>query len=155
MRRDTRLSGVLHVLVHMADAECPVTSETMAAAMNTNAAVVRRTMTGLRRAGIVQARKGPGGGWTLMHRPSDIALSDVYAALGSPASFAIGHRSEAPVCPVERTVNCALDDALRRAQAALLEGMSGVKLSTLVDDVRTRAAGPTPLTGARRPDAAP
>ena len=36
MRRDSRLSGVLHVLLHMAEQDGPVTSEVLARAMATN-----------------------------------------------------------------------------------------------------------------------
>ena len=34
MRRDSRLSGVLHVLLHLAQKEGPVTSEVLAKAMD-------------------------------------------------------------------------------------------------------------------------
>ena len=42
MRRDSRLSGVLHVLLHMAEQNGPVTSEVLARAMDTNPVVIRR-----------------------------------------------------------------------------------------------------------------
>jgi DNA-binding IscR family transcriptional regulator len=64
MRRDSRLSGVLHVLLHMAEQDGPVTSEVMAKAMTTNPVVIRRLMAGLRDAGYVRAENGHGGGWT-------------------------------------------------------------------------------------------
>ena len=47
MIHDTRLSGVLHVLLHMAEHDGPVTSETLARAMSTNPVVIRRIMAGL------------------------------------------------------------------------------------------------------------
>ncbi|HYI06347.1 MAG TPA: Rrf2 family transcriptional regulator, partial [Reyranella sp.] len=46
MRRDSRLSGVLHVLLHMAEHDGPVTSDMLAKAMGTNPVVVRRIMAG-------------------------------------------------------------------------------------------------------------
>ena len=48
MKRDSRLSGVLHVLLHMAQRPGPFTSETLAKAMETNPVVIRRIMAGLR-----------------------------------------------------------------------------------------------------------
>ena len=65
MKRDSRLSGVLHVLLHMAEHEGPMTSETLANAMQTNPVVIRRAMSGLREACYVRSEKGHGGGWTL------------------------------------------------------------------------------------------
>ena len=47
MKRDSRLSGVLHVLFHMAQQPGPFTSETLAKAMDTNPVVIRRIMAGL------------------------------------------------------------------------------------------------------------
>lgn len=54
MKRDSRLSGVLHILIHLMEAEAPVPSEKLALAMQTNAVVVRRVMAGLRNAGLVR-----------------------------------------------------------------------------------------------------
>eukprot|EP01034_Spumella_vulgaris_P009550 gene9550-12112_t len=51
MKKDSRLSGVLHCLLHMAEHDAPSTSEALAAAMQTNPVVVRRLMAGLRDAG--------------------------------------------------------------------------------------------------------
>ena len=47
MIRDTRLSGVLHALLHLAEADGPVTSEQLARTMQTNPVVMRRLMAGL------------------------------------------------------------------------------------------------------------
>ncbi len=101
MRRDSRLSGVLHVLLHLAEHRGPVTSEVLAKAMHTNPVVLRRVMAGLRDQGFVRSEKGHGGGWTLARDLSEITLRDIYAALGSPLLFAIGNRTEAPDCLVE------------------------------------------------------
>ena len=84
MKRDSRLSGVLHVLLHMAEMNGPVTSETMARAMQTNPVVIRRIMAGLREAGLVRSEKGHGGGWTIGRPLSEITLRDIYDALGRP-----------------------------------------------------------------------
>lgn len=62
MRRDGRLSGVLHVHLHMAEANGPVTSERLAMMMGINPVVVRRTMAGLRDLSLVASGKGHGGG---------------------------------------------------------------------------------------------
>ena len=44
MRNDTRLSRMLHTLIHMARHEQPATSDTLAQMLSTNPVVVRRTM---------------------------------------------------------------------------------------------------------------
>jgi DNA-binding IscR family transcriptional regulator len=138
VRRDSRLSGVLHVLLHMAQAEGAVTSEVLAKAMDTNPVVIRRVMAGLREQGYVRSDKGHGGGWTLACDLSKVTLRDIYAALGCPSLLAMGNRTEAPGCVVEEAVNRALGKSFRDAEALLLSRLGEVTLAQLSADVRGR-----------------
>ncbi|MBK6697951.1 MAG: Rrf2 family transcriptional regulator [Myxococcales bacterium] len=140
MKRDSRLSGVLHVLLHMAQNDRPVTSAVLAKAMDTNPVVLRRVMAGLREKGYVQSEKGHGGGWTLTRDLTKLTLRDVYAALGSPSLLAIGNRTEAPGCVVEEAVNAGLRKSFEDAESLLLTRLSEVTLAALSEDVRGRLA---------------
>jgi len=137
MNRDTRLSDVLHVLLHLDQAKEPLTSDVLARSMGTNPAVFRRTMAGLRNTGYVQSGKGHGGGWTLARPLSRITLLDVYTALGRPHLFAVGSRSDRSNCLVERNVNAALADTMAQAEALFIERFGAVTLDTLLPDTRT------------------
>lgn len=143
MIRDSRLSGVLHLLLHLAESKGPVPSEMLAKAMDTNPAVIRRTLAGLRERGHVRSEKGHGGGWTLTRRLDELTLHDVYEALGRPALLAIGNRSRAPQCLVEQAVNAALDETFDAAEALLLRRLRGVTLADLDADFRARFAART------------
>jgi Rrf2 family protein len=138
VKRDSRLSGVLHVLLHMAEYQEPVTSEVLAKAMSTNPVVIRRILGGLREQGYVRSEKGHGGGWVLARALAEITLRDVYDALGRPSLFALGNRTEAPVCLVEQAVNAALDSVLQDAEALLLSGLGKVTLAALSRDFHKR-----------------
>ena len=138
MKRDSRLSGVLHVLLHMAEARRPVTSDAMAKAMQTNPVVIRRIMAGLRDAGFVHSAKGHGGGWTIGRDLASITLRDVYAALGSPELFAMGNRTDAPGCLVEQAVNAALNSTYADAEALLLDRFGTITLAALSTDFHAR-----------------
>ncbi|TFW30810.1 Rrf2 family transcriptional regulator [Massilia horti] len=138
MRTDSRLSGVLHVLLHMAERDGPVTSEALASAMGTNPVVIRRIMAGLRDQGYVRSDKGHGGGWTLSCDLAKVTLYEIYTALGSPSLLAIGNRTEEPRCLVEQAVNGALDQAFQDAQALLLARLQQVTLSMLSADFHQR-----------------
>jgi DNA-binding IscR family transcriptional regulator len=138
MRRDSRLSGVLHVLLHMAEQRGPVTSELLARAMATNPVVIRRIMAGLRDQGYVRSEKGHGGGWELACDLSQVSLRDIYTALGSPSLLAMGNRTEAPGCLVEQAVNAALDQAFGEAEALLLARFGEVTLARLSADFHAR-----------------
>ncbi|MBX3232176.1 MAG: Rrf2 family transcriptional regulator [Labilithrix sp.] len=136
MKRDSRLSVALHILIHLGDAESPITSEVFARQAESNAVVMRRTMAGLRRAGIVRSEKGHGGGWTLARPLDEITLGDVYAALGTPTVFALGVRDESPGCLVERAVNDAVGAALADAEALLMKRLHTLTLAKLARSVR-------------------
>ena len=146
MKRDSRLSGVLHVLLHMAEHEGPMTSETLAKAMQTNPVVIRRVMAGLREAGYVRSEKGHGGGWTLACDLGAVTLRDIYQALGHPSLLAMGNRTESPGCLVEQAVNAALSDAFRDAETLLLARFETVTLAALSADfhARIKQRGPLP-----------
>lgn len=138
MTRDSRLSAVLHVLLHLAEMDGPATSGMLAKAMGTNPVVLRRLLGGLREAGFVASEKGHGGGWSLACRLADISLRDVHEALGAPTLLAIGHRSDHPECLVEKAVNAALGSAFHDAEALLLARLGGVSLAQLSADFHQR-----------------
>jgi Rrf2 family protein len=148
MKRNSRLSGVLHVLLHMAEADEPMTSDDLAKVMQTHPVVVRRVMAGLRDSGLVRSEKGHGGGWVLSCNLSDITLGDVYHALDAPELFAMGNRAEAPGCLVEEAVNAALDSAFDEARQLLLDRLGGVTLASLSEDfhARLQARGGAPAS---------
>lgn len=131
MRRDNKLSGVLHILLHMAEATGPVTSETMAKMMQTNPVVIRRILAGLREQGIVSSEKGHGGGWQLSCDLTQVTLYDIYVALESPTILAIGNRNQSPNCLVEEAVNTLMDQAFRAAEDLLLASFRQVTLAQL------------------------
>lgn len=147
VRRDSRLSGVLHLLLHMAQRPEPMTSEVLARSMDSNPVVVRRIMAGLREAGYVQSEKGHGGGWTLACDLSKVTLRDIYEALGSPSLLAIGNRTESPGCLVEAAVNAQLSESFHDAEELLLARFGEVTLAMLSDDVRARLAARSAVQG--------
>lgn len=140
MKQDSRLSSVLHVLLHMAEHEGPLTSDVLARCLETNPVVVRRTMGLLRNAGIVAANRGQGGGWRISADLSKLTLRHLHDALGEPAIFAIGNRNEAPRCLVEQTVNAALESTFDEAEALLLERFGEITLAGLAEDFARRNA---------------
>ena len=139
MKRDSKLSGVLHVLLHMAEHKGPVTSEVLAKAMTTNPVVVRRVMGGLREQGYVRSEKGHGGGWEIACDLHKVTLRDIYEAIGEPALLAMGNRTEMPGCLVEQAVNASLSKAFSDAENLLLERFGEVTLAMLSADFHQRA----------------
>ncbi|MEI8645977.1 Rrf2 family transcriptional regulator [Pseudoalteromonas sp. Hal040] len=136
MRKDSRLSRVLHVLIHLNSYSHPVTSETLANMLMTNPVVVRRTMALLRQAGYVSAIKGHNGGWLLATPLTDITLFDIHQALGEKNLFVIGLTDEHSNCPIEQAVNSALQNAMDDAEALLLKRFAEVSLAELASQFK-------------------
>ncbi|UCJ15016.1 Rrf2 family transcriptional regulator [Pseudomonas sp. MM211] len=138
MRNDTRLSRMLHVLIHMDRHEQRTTSETIARMLETNPVVVRRTMGLLRDKGYVTSDKGHNGGWALARPLEQITLLDIHQALGTQSIFSIGLATDHPQCLVEQAVNSALTQAFDEAQTLLLQRLSAISVATLAADFDTR-----------------
>jgi DNA-binding IscR family transcriptional regulator len=138
MRTDTRLSRMLHVLIHMDRHQQSATSDTIAQMLGTNPVVVRRTMALLKEKGYVTSEKGHRGGWTLSKPLSEMTLLDIHQALGSTSIFSIGLSTDHPQCLVEQAVNGALTDAFDEAQALLLKRLGSITLAQLAEDFDRR-----------------
>lgn len=140
MRNDSRLSRMLHVLIHLAERDAPATSDDIAAMLDTNPVVVRRTMGGLRDAGHVHSLKGHGGGWSLARPLAAITLLDIHEALGAPAPFAFGVANDTPNCLVEQAVNAHLIEAMGAAETLLRERLAAVTLADIARDFEAKRA---------------
>ncbi|MDQ1154916.1 Rrf2 family transcriptional regulator [Brevundimonas sp. SORGH_AS_0993] len=144
MKRDSRLSNVLHALLHMAEYEArqgsPMTSDQLATCLSTNPVVVRRIMAGLREQGLVASEKGHGGGWRLARPLDQVSLGQVNRALGEPGLIAETPAVEADGCLVEAAVNAALADTYAAARALLIARLDAVTLADLAEDFARRLA---------------
>lgn len=134
MKRDSRLSWVLHALLHMSQADRSITSDQLAGWMDTNPVVVRRTMGLLRDEGLLATVKGPGGGWSLACDPDKVTLRRLHEILGDASLFAIGVKTETPSCLVEAAVNRRLTGAMAEAEALLLARLGEITLADLLAD---------------------
>lgn len=136
MRTDNRLPRVLHILLHLDQIDAPVTSERMGEMFGMDPSLVRRTMGGLRKHGLVASQKGHGGGWHLQRPTAEISLLDVYAALGSPNVFAIGAPEPASPCLLEHAASNATQSALQKAKELFEQELRCVSVSDLASHPR-------------------
>jgi DNA-binding IscR family transcriptional regulator len=113
MAANSRLTIAVHALAWLAlaqrDGRDVLTSDQVAASVNTNAVIIRRCLGDLRRAGLVHVRHGAGAGWSLARNPAEITLLDVHDAIGQDQPYGM-HRTEPNLeCPVGRGIRPALD----------------------------------------------
>ena len=150
MPASSRFSVALHLLAHLVDATEPQTSEVLAACVQTNPVVVRRTLAGLREAGLVTSSRGPGGGWSLTRPAADITLRDVHAALGERLLQGIdvaGPGAAGGGCRIQRAVAGTLDEFLDEAEALLAARLGRITLAGLAAQIRGLEPHPHSLPG--------
>ncbi len=131
MRKDSRLSRILHALIHLDMLGRAATSQEIAGMLSTNPVVVRRTMALLKDAGYVSSVKGHNGGWSLLLPLSDITLYDIHKVVGSDNLFTIGLTDEHSQCSIEAAVNTAISQVLSEAEALMLERFKAISIESL------------------------
>jgi Rrf2 family protein len=125
----------------------PLTSEALARSINTNPVVVRRVLSDLKRAGLVETRRGVGGGVALARPASRITLRAVWEAVAEREQLFGRHPSGPnPACPLACGVAEYLEGLYGEAEAALKAALGKVTLAQLQRDVAARMATTTTTT---------
>jgi Rrf2 family protein len=138
MSANSRLAVATHLLTVLAYAEAdparetPVSSETLAQSVNTNAIVVRRLIGSLREAGLVVGHPGRHGGATLAKPAEQITLDEVWRAVDDPNVFEFSHQTPSKACPVGSCVNELLEKVFAGVQGCLSEELQKTRISDLV-----------------------
>ncbi len=140
MKITSRFTVAVHTLlaIHILGKERKMTSEEIAASVNVNPVVIRRTLQSLKAAGLVSVRAGSGG-TVLTKAPAEISLYDVYSAMDCVEGENLFHFHDHPnpACPVGRRIHALLDGHLVRAQRAMEDELRGVSLADLAERYET------------------
>ncbi len=93
---------------------------------------LRKIMQHLNKAGIVESRQGPFGGYRLSVEPSEITLRDVVRIVQGPllVNECFG---EPGIC--KRVRNCPFRERLRKLQDDLAEELQSIRLSDIVEQI--------------------
>lgn len=137
MSANSRLTIAVHALAWLALARRRgrelLTSEQVAASINTNPVIVRRSLGELRRAGLVEVRHGAGAGWRLARPPEQITLLSVYEAVESAPLFGL-HRTEPNLeCPVGFGIRPALRQVYEGVEHAVRQELGTTTIAEVLD----------------------
>jgi len=137
----SRVAVAVHVLAYMAWKRSEaVTSERIAASVNTNPVVVRRIVGALRNAGMVTVQPGVGGGATLAREPEEISLLDVYRAVEDGEELFSLHPSEpSRSCNIGGNIRDVLRPIFCSAHRAMESVLAGVTVAEVGRQVMERA----------------
>ena len=136
MQISSRFTIDIHIFACMETfgKDCKITSDFLASSINVNPVIIRKILSQLRNAGLIEVARGTGG--TTAARPIDqITFYDVYLAvdlLGEGELFHF-HENPNPDFPVGRNIHAVLDDKLMHIQEAMENEM---KKYTIADVAR-------------------
>ncbi|MFC0007165.1 Rrf2 family transcriptional regulator [Micromonospora siamensis] len=155
MAGNSRLTVAVHALCWLALAQrhghTGLTSDQIAASLDSNPAAVRRALGPLRDAGLVGAGVGPGGGWSLRAPAAGITLADVYAAVEPGPVFALHPHPPRQDCPVGYGIAPVLDGVYDRVARVVSDELSRQTISDVLDTVLQRHSLPMPWAGVPAP----
>lgn len=135
MRISVKCSSAVHILLMIAvlSSKRKVTSEFLATSVGSNPVEIRRLLSSLKKAGLVEVPRGTGGA-ALKKAPKDISLLDIYSAVDATSlDELIGvHTHAEQRCLFGRNISRLLVDPYTRIGNAVRDTMSSVSLEDLL-----------------------
>jgi len=126
----------LHVLGFLASKKGePLTSEVLAKTYGTSPVVLRRVLTKLQRAGLVQTQRGVGGGSVLAQEASRINLREAYEAVSADSEILTRH-PEGCVGLVAPILANYVNGLLGEAEQAMLRNLENITVETMDKKIR-------------------
>lgn len=137
MQISSRFTIAVHILICIETFkdDYKITSDFLASSVNVNPVVIRRLLQQLKKASIINVKRGSGGAY--IEKPLDeITLLDVYNAVECIDNGNLFHFHENPNsrCPVGSNIHAVLDKRLDSIQQAMEREMSSVTLQDIADD---------------------
>ena len=107
---NTRFATALHLMTLMARYPNEwLSSEWLAGSINIHPVVVRREVSILRSAGLIECKKGKDGGCQIRKQIAEISLADIFDALHAAEFLGKKNQNPNPKCEVGRKINQELE----------------------------------------------
>lgn len=114
-----------------------ITSDFLASSVNVNPVIIRKILSQLKNAGLVEVQRGSGG--TSIAKPlQEISFRDIYFAVECIDNGELFHFHENPnhKCPVGRNIHNVLDSKLEQVQKALENELQKITLADIIRDTQ-------------------
>jgi len=129
---NVQFSVASHIMASLAARpEQPVRSSDLASSVNADPSFVRRVISKLAKAGLVNTTRGKTGACMLSRPPSQITLLDIYNASEAPKAFVVHQYAVTECCHVSRNIKGCLEAVLQRAQASFEQSLAEQTLADI------------------------
>ena len=146
MQISSRFTIAVHILlcIDTFQGKYKLTSEFLASSVHVNPVIIRKILSQLKAAGIVEVQRGSGGA-SIVGKLEEISFLDIYRAVESVEKEGLFHFHESPnpLGPGGRNIHQVLDGRLIQVQNALERELEKMTLADVVKDARTCMAKET------------
>lgn len=122
-----RFAIAIHILTLLSREE-GVSSEYIASSININPVLVRKELSRLRKANLIETKEGKNGGSFLACSPKKITLADVYKATYEKPLFNHSKNKPNARCPMGCQIGAIMDEVNDVAEAALLKKLGSISI---------------------------
>lgn len=138
MQISSRFTIAIHMLACMDvfKEEYKITSDFLASSIRVNPVIIRKILSQLKDAGLIEVKRGPGGA-TIAKPLDEITFFDVYQSVDCIEENMLFHFHENPNpdCPVGKNIHQVLDDRLLQVQAAMERELKSITLADMSSDL--------------------
>lgn len=107
---NTRFATAIHILTILSENPDEwMTSDWIAGSINVNPVVVRKEISVLKNARLLESRQGKEGGVRLNKNSNEIQISEIYEAVKNTEVLGKKNKNPNPQCPVGKQINENLD----------------------------------------------
>lgn len=134
---DQRFSVSVHLMTVLAYHKPDLmTSEELASSIRTNPTVIRRLVSKLVEAGLLETFKGKAGGIRMTKSPKEITLKDIYEAVLDKKLMATPCKEPYKQCVVSCNMGTLLSEVAEGIEQNSMLYLSGIKLSDLASQIK-------------------
>ena len=136
---DNKFSSAIHTLILIAKSEKPLTSETIAKSVGTNASYIRKIIGLLKKKDIIESHRGVSG-FAIKTDPEDLTLLQIYQAVNEtdrPCLFDL-HQNPNDKCIVGRHIKPVLAGMFAEMEAGFAAVLADKTLADCISGIRER-----------------
>lgn len=141
MKVSTKFSDSIHILafINIYQGKIPLTSDNIASSIETSPVVVRRLMSQLKKAGLINTVHGAADP-QLAKDPQQISLYDVFLAVeGNVHLFTIDEKTN-PQCIVGGNIQETLNEFYQQAEVAAEAKLAATSIQDVIDTILVKQA---------------
>jgi Predicted transcriptional regulator len=133
----SRFAVAVHTLALLANYEDKtLKSESIACFVRTNPVVVRRILSELSKAELIETHPGANGGSRLRLKPEEISLWKIYEAVETNVAFEVHQPLAEGRCTVSSNIQCVLICIQNRVDKAIFQTLSELTLADVLQMIK-------------------